>query len=129
MATWDDILSGIGDFSSFMLETSPQMAYFSAAPAARKTFEKRADNGLEEVATIPGQTPFQREQFRTGYGDVTRQYMGALGQALRTGGQAPTFVDYLGDMPWTQRYSSLPPSLRPGGSFQRFAPRTQRVYG
>ena len=109
MATWDDILSGIGDFSSFMLETSPQMAYFSAAPAA--------------------QTPAQRERFRTGYGDVTRQYMGALGQALRTGGQAPTFVDYLGNMPWTQRYSSLPPSLRPGSSFHRFAPRTQRVYG
>ena len=120
MATWDDILSGIGDFSSFMLETSPQMAYFSAAPAAQTT---------AEGAITPSQTPFQREQFRTGYGDVTRQYMGALGQALRTGGQAPTFVDYLGDMPWTQRYSSLPPSLRPGGSFQRFAPRTQRVYG
>jgi hypothetical protein len=110
MAEWEDILSGMGDFSSYTLEASPAMAYFSAAP-----FQGTS-------------APAQRQYWGSQYGNISNEYAGALGTALRTGGQAPTFVDFLKETPWTERYTSLSPSLRPGGSFRRFAPQTRYAY-
>ena len=62
------------------------------------------------------------------FGNVFNEYQGAIGTALRTGAQEPTFVDFLQDMPWTERYSALSPSLRPGGSTRRFNPTSRHMY-
>jgi len=110
MPDWEDILSGMGDFSEYMLETTPAMAYFSAAPF-------QGTSG-----------PAQRQYWGSQYGNIANEYAGAWGTALRTGGQAPTFTEFLEDMPWTERYTSLSPSLRPGGSFRQFAPQTRYAY-
>lgn len=108
--TFQDILEGIGDFSSFTLETSPSMAYFSSAPFQGRT------------------SPAQQRYWEGEYGNVTNEYLGALGTALRTQTEAPSFVDFLGNMPWTERYTALSPNLRPGSGFRRFNPQTQHVY-
>ena len=110
MPEWENILSGMGDFSDYMLESSPAMAYFSAAP-----FQGTS-------------SPAQRQYWGSQYGNISNEYAGALGTALKQGTEAPSFVDLLSETPWTERYTSLSPALRPGGSFRRFAPQTQYAY-
>ena len=110
MPDWEDYVSGIGDFSDYMLEASPAIAYFSAAPFQGTT------------------SPAQQQYWSGRYGDISNQYMGALGTSLRTGGQAPSFTQFLSDMPWTERYSALSPSMRPGSPFRRFSPQTRYAY-
>ena len=109
MAGWDDFLSGIGDFSAYQLEATPSLAYFSAAP-------------FQDASA-----PAQRRYWEGQYGNVSNQYAGAVGSALRTGGQGPSFTQFLEDMPWTERYTSLSPSMR-GESYRRYAPTTRYAY-
>ena len=105
---WEDFLGS--SFSDYMLESSPSMAYFSSAP-----FQG-------------GYAPAQQQYWGSQFGDVYNQYQGQLGTALKTGGTPSTFVDFLEDMPWTERYSSLSPSLRPGGGSRRFNPVARHMY-
>ena len=40
-----------------------------------------------------------------------------------------SFTDYLEQYPWTQRYTALGPSMRPGGrGTSRFAPSARYMY-
>ena len=110
MPEWDDYLSEMGSFDSYMLEASPALAYFSATP-----FQGQ-------------QAPAQRQYWSGQFGNISNEYMGALGSAIRTGGQAPSFTQFLEDMPWTERYSALSPRLRPGSDFRRFSPQTRYIY-
>jgi hypothetical protein len=99
------------DFAKYQLETDPRAAYFSAAPF--------------QGATSPAQQKYWGSQF----GNVYNQYTGAVGTALRQGlEETPSFVDYLKQTPWTERYTALSPSLRPGSSFRRFNPSTRYMY-
>ena len=98
------------DFGEYQLEATPQLAYFSSAP-----FQG-------------GSSPAQQKYWSGQYGNVYNQYAGALGSAIRQGQEAPSFTNFLSDMPWTERYTALSPSLRPGGSFRRFNPATRYMY-
>ena len=51
-----------------------------------------------------------------------------LGTALRSGDTAPSFLQFLESTPWTERYTSLSPSLRPGGGTRRFNPTARYMY-
>ena len=107
---WEDFLSNIGDFSAYQLEAEPSFAYFSSSPFTQAS------------------SPAQQQYWGSQFGNVFNEYQGAIGTALRTGAQEPTFVDFLQDMPWTERYSALSPSLRPGGSTRRFNPTSRHMY-
>jgi hypothetical protein len=98
------------DFGQYQLEATPQLAYFSSAP-----FQG-------------GYSPAQQQYWSGQFGNVYNQYAGALGTSIRQGEQAPSFTDFLSDKPWTQRYTALSPSLRPGSSFRRFSPTTRYAY-
>lgn len=98
-------------FSSSWLEAVPEAAFYSAAPFG--------DTGFSPMA----------QQYWAGqYGNIQNQYLGELGSAMRNQQQAPSFVDFLEDYPFTQRYTAMSPALRPGGSFRRFAPSTRFMY-
>jgi len=57
-------------------------------------------------------SPRRRRYFGDAYQDITKDYYGAAGTAMRAG-QAPTsFMDFLETDPWTARYTSLPQSAR-----------------
>jgi len=98
------------DFTKFQLESSPEMAYYSAEPFAG------------------GYSPAQQKYWSGQFGNVYNQYAGALGASVRNQTEAPTFVDFLRDMPWTERYTSLSPALRPGSGFRRFSPSARYMY-
>jgi len=94
----------------YMLEATPSLAYFSAAP-------------------FQGQTsPAQRQYWSGQLVDVTNEYMGVMGSAIRGGTEAPSFTQFLEDTPWTERYTALSPRMRPGGDFRRFNPQTRFMY-
>ena len=112
---WDDIWAGMGDFSDrsfddYTLEATPSLAYFSSAPFQGRT------------------SPAQRKYWQGQFGNVQSEYAGALGSSIRNQTEAPTFTQFLEDMPWTERYTSLSPALRPGSSFSRFSPQARRIY-
>ena len=98
------------DFTSYQLEADPKAAYFSAAPF--------------QGASSPAQKKYWEGQF----GNVYNQYSGAVGSALKEGREAPSFVDYLSQTPFTERYTALSPAMRPGSSFRRFNPSTRYMY-
>lgn len=96
-----------------ILRESDTEAYLSAAP-----FRGTGDSPWNAF-----QKYWQGQQ-----GDVYSQYQGQAGQSMRQGQAPMSFVDFLDDYDFTQRYSALPPSLRPGSSTSRFAPSTRYVY-
>jgi len=118
-----------------VLPQAPQAAYFSAAPfGSRVTAENpfgRATFGKTGQVT-PGASGFSpaAQRYWTGqYGNVMNQFMGEAGRRMRSG-QDPTslsFMDFLEEYPWTQRYTSLSPRLR-SGSTTRFNPATRYMY-
>ena len=99
------------DFFQHWLEDIPEAAYYSAEP-----FQG-------------GFAPTAQRYWQGQYGNIQNQYMGELGKQLRAG-QAPTktFTDFLGDYPWTERYTAMGPRLRPGGATTRYAPSVRRMY-
>ena len=105
---WEDFLNS--SFNEYMLEAEPSMAYFSSAP-----FQG-------------GYSPAQQQYWGSQAGNVWSEYQGQEGSALRGMGEPTTFTSFLEDMPWTERYSSLSPSLRPGGGSRRFNPTARYMY-
>lgn len=98
-------------YGSTILESTPESAFYSAAPFG--------DTGFSPMA----------QQYWAGqYGNIQNQYLGELGRAARNQKDGPSFVDFLEDYPFTQRYTAMSPALRPGGSFRRFAPSTRFMY-
>ena len=70
-----------------------------------------------------GQT--QRNYFRNQFQPIFDEFTGVLSQNLMQGQtpeQQPSFQEFLGDLPFSQRFASLPPSMR-GGQRGRFAPQ------
>ena len=85
-------------------------------------------------------TPNQQMYFQNQFQNVYNQYLGALGASLRQGSSgaeggpasvtealSPTFMDYLENYDWTDRYTSLPPAMR-GDFTSQFNPRTRQIY-
>lgn len=111
MAGFSDManrLEDIGGFTDYALEFDPSMAYFSAVPQ--------------------GGSQMQQQYWNNEFGNIWNQFQGATGAAFRAGQEQPTFAGFLRDMPWTERYSSLAPTLRPGSSTRRFSPTTRYMY-
>lgn len=100
----------------------------------------QGDDELAYYANLYGQrgrglSPMQRGYFSQNYGDVSRRYLGDMGQSLERAhsqGLSPeqfleqnpdqSFHGWLQRNPLEQQYRELPPSLRPGSSTARFAP-------
>ena len=98
-----------------------------------------------------GGTPNQRAFFNTQFENIYNEYEGILGAGLKRGQQlgqsydlaksyAPTFSEFLsrqeysptgsllfnpGSFSFSDRFSSLPPALRPGADRRRFAPNVR----
>ena len=132
-----------GFFSDF-LEDMPEAAYYSAAPfgagvSAASPFGRDywQTDPSTQAERAPSQTfveaggyaPAAQRYWSGQYGNVMNQYMGTVGKSLREG-EFPslTFTDYLGQYPWTERYTALSPAMRQGGGISRFAPSVRRMY-
>ena len=108
------------------LGTEPEAAYYSATPfGGRATAASPFGGGFSPAA----------QQYWSGqYGNVMRQWSGEAGRRMRTMGDEEdpfsgmSFVDFLEQYPWTQRYSALSPRQRPGGSTARFSPAARYMY-
>ena len=103
------------DFGNFwqdyVLPSAPETAYYSAAPFGG------------------GFSPASQQYWSGQYGNVVNQYAGELGKSYRAGEQpSMSFVDFLEEYPWTQRYTAMSPSMRPGGRTSRYAPAARRYY-
>jgi hypothetical protein len=71
-----------------------------------------------------GRSPNQRRFFQNQFAKYQNEFLGTMGRQLRQGMMPQqNFEDFLGDIPFTQRFASLPPSFR-GAQTGRFAPRT-----
>ena len=122
------------DFWSQVLEASPETAYYSASPFGQYS-PRNPWGGSEfvqggEGVTQGGYSPVQQQYWSGQYGNVYNQYLGQIGRSLR-GGQEPatTFMEYLDQYPFTQRYSALGPAMRPGGcGSSRYSPSTRYMF-
>ena len=84
-----------------------------------------------------GLNPLQQGHFQGQYQDIYSRYLGQLGQGMlgaQQRGQSLSdylgqpqqkFTEYLQQTPFTERWTQLPPELRPGGGRSRFAPQTR----
>ena len=105
------------------LEAEPQAAYYSAAPFGGGTTAASPFGG--------GFAPAAQQYWLGQYGNVMRQWSGEAGRKMRKGKDplsGTSFVDFLEQYPWTQRYSALSPRQRPGGSISRFSPAARYMY-
>ena len=76
MPEFEDYFGGSW-LNQYQLEATPSLAYFSAAP-------------------FQGQTSPAQGQYWSGqFGDVTNEYMGVMGSAIRGGTEAPSFTQFL----------------------------------
>ncbi len=98
------------DFLRGALEEDPRLSFFSF---------------VNEQARTPAQRQFFQNQFTPTFNN----FLGTLGSQLRQG-QVPTqtFSQFLGQTPFLDRFTRLPPSLRGDFSGQRLAPRTRRIF-
>lgn len=116
MANTNDF-GAFDDYFTGTLEMEPQTAYMGA------------------VGRMPyyGTSPMrQRAQDYWGsqYSDIYNQYLGVRGNELaqrKDPSQMTSFMDYLEQYPFTQRYSSLTPYQKGTGT-SRFAPSTRHIY-
>ena len=98
------------DWNNYILEKDPKMAYFSAAPFSGAT------------------SPMQNQYWQGQFGNVYDQYTGSVGRQLQSGQEPTSFVDYLSQTPFTERYTSLSPTMRPGSATRRYNPGTRYMY-
>ena len=98
------------DWNNYILEKDPKMAYFSAAPFSGAT------------------SPMQNQYWQGQFGNVYNQYTGSVGRQLQSGQEPTSFVDYLSQTPFTERYTSLSPTMRPGSATRRYNPGTRYMY-
>jgi len=112
---------GSNFWQDYVLGYEPQAAYYSAAPFG---------GGASTLSPFgDGFSPASQSYWSGQYGGVVNQYLGDLGRTMRKGEEpAMSFVDYLEQYPWTERYTALGPRLRPGSGTSRFAPATRRMY-
>ena len=85
----------------------------------------------------PRSNPLQQNYFSGQFNDIYSQYLGTQGQGLAGAQQRglsladylnqpnQTFMDYLSQTPFTQRFAQLPPEFRPGQNTNRFSPSTR----
>jgi hypothetical protein len=112
-----------GNFwKDYALPYEPQAAYYSAAPF-----------GTGATAATPfggGYSPAAQGYWSGQYGNVMNQFMGQAGRRMRAGEDPSSlsFVDYLEEYPWTERYTSMSPRLRAGGATSRFNPAARYMY-
>jgi hypothetical protein len=110
-----------GDFFSDWLESDPRFAYYSSAPFGGEITSGSPFGG--------GYSPAAQNYWSGQYGNVVSQYEGEMGRSIRAGEMPSlTFTDFLTNYPWTERYTSLGPGMRPGGRSSRFSPSTRFVY-
>ena len=116
-------------FSQWMDDdVNPYMKLLGTAPEA-------AYHSYQTDWASPNQQQYYQNQFQ----NIYNQYLGSLGASLRQGAEggegaptvkeavSPTFTDYLGNYDWTNRYTSLPPTMR-GDFTSQFNPRTRQIY-
>lgn len=113
--------NGSNFWQDYVLPYAPQAAYYSAAPFGGGTTQASPFGG--------GSSPAAQQYWSGQYGNVYNQFMGELGRSYRQG-EEPTmsFVDYLDQYPFTERYTALGPQMRAGGSTGRFAPSARYMY-
>jgi hypothetical protein len=121
-------------FTEAYLEANPEAAFYSAAPfglggyTAGNPFGGTTYGQTGQLGAAGGFSPAAQSYWAGQYGNIQRQYLGEMGRTMRKGESQPSFVDYLEDYPFTQRYTAMSPAMRPGGGFGRYAPRTRRMY-
>jgi len=115
------------------LEEDPigrRAAYFSFAPQFGTRSAGTTADPSRRVAA-----PMQRRYYENAFSRIQDEWLGQLGRQTRgvdmngAGGGVPTkrFVDYLGELPFTEKYyASQPPSVR-GTRMSQFAPRSRRL--
>jgi hypothetical protein len=105
-------LSGGSDWSDLLLRNMEEAAYYSSPTG--QAFGARS--------------PRRQRYYQQAYGDVFNQYMGALGQQIRSGGDPDmSFESFLQSDPWTSRYGQLPQGMR-GVNTGMYNPRTRFLY-
>ena len=93
------------------------------AAAPRETYFGFGDQFGGSTALGRGQV--QRNYFRKQFQPIFDEFTGQISQNLMQGQtpeQQPSFQEFLGELPFSQRFASLPPSMR-GGQRGRFAPQ------
>ena len=105
------------------------MATFSNNNPFAAFLEDVPEAGYFSYQNQPGRSPNQKRYFQQQFANVQNQYMGQLGQAIRTGGD-PTqgFADYLDEYMAPgggqfQDWASMSPRQR-GTTQGRYAPPT-----
>jgi hypothetical protein len=72
-----------------------------------------------------GRGQVQRNYFQNQFQPIFDEFTGQLSQNIMQGQepfQQQSFQEFLGELPFSQRFASLPPSMR-GGQRGRFAPQ------
>ena len=67
----------------------------------------------------------QRDYFKNQFQPIYNQFQGEIQRNIMSGeplNQQQSFLNFLGAFPFTERFASLPPSVR-GGQRSRFAPQ------
>ena len=93
------------------------------AKAPRETYFGFGNQFTGRGPSAGGQT--QRNYFRNQFQPIFDEWSGQQARNLMQGQtteQQPTFQEFLGELPFSQRFASLPPSMR-GGQRGRFAPQ------
>lgn len=120
----------------FELGYEPEAAYYSAAPfgargTAQNPFGRQVfDTSGQISAGTGGFAPAAQRYWSGQFGNVHNQWVGEVGRRMKSE-QDPmglSFVDFLEQYPWTERYSSMSPRLRAGGDTSRFSPSTRYMY-
>ncbi len=76
-----------------------------------------------------GGSPAQQRFFSGQFPQIQQEFLGQLGQQIRQGGQpSGTFVNFLENFPFTQRFAGLTPFERGGARRSQFAPRTRSLF-
>jgi len=124
---------GSSFWKDYVLPYAPEETYFSSAPFGGQITAANPFGGREASDVNPfgrGFSPASQSYWAGQYGNVMNQYLGEGGRKMRAGEDPTTlsFMDYLEQYPWTERYTAMSPSLRPGGRTSRFSPSTRYVF-
>jgi hypothetical protein len=116
-----------------MAETSFWQDYFSQGYEPEAAYYSAEPFGSRATAASPfggGYAPAAQQYWSGQYGNVMNQFRGEVGRRMEAGDDpfGMTFVDFLEQYPWTQRYTALSPRQRPGGGTSRFNPAARYMY-
>jgi hypothetical protein len=106
-------LEGGSDWGSLLLAGMPPQATYYSSPTGQ---------------SFGAGSARKQRSYQQGYGDTFNQWMGALGQQVRSGADPTlTFESFLESDPWTSRYAQLPQGMR-GVNTGMYNPRTRFLY-